>query len=227
MNNSIIISAKDINFVRDQRTILENINLEVRDGDFLAITGPNGGGKTTLLRLLLKLAKPTYGIIGYFKDGKPVRSLKIGYLPQKNMIDSRFPITVRQVVASGLLSEPKENKTDVASRTNDMIDLMGLGMHADKPIGNLSGGQMQRTLLGRALISNPPLLVLDEPLSYVDKQFESHIYDIMEELAGRTTIILVSHEMSRIASMANRHVIIDRTLTPCCASHHSFIQSCP
>lgn len=227
MNNSIIISAKEIGFVRDNRTILENINLEVRDGDFLAITGPNGGGKTTLLRLLLKLAKPTYGTIGYFKDGKPVRSLKIGYLPQKNMIDSRFPITVRQVVASGLLSEPEESKTNTASRTSDMIDLMGLGMHADKPIGNLSGGQMQRTLLGRALISNPPLLVLDEPLSYVDKQFESHIYDIMEELAGRTTIILVSHEMSRIASMANRHVIIDRTLTPCCASHHSFIQSCP
>ena len=97
---------------------------------------------------------------------------------------------------------------------------MGIGDYLDKQIGELSGGQLQRTLLGRALMTDPEVLMLDEPLSYVDKRFERQIYNIMEQLANRCTIVLVSHEMSVISGMANRHLIIDHTLHECGALHH-------
>ena len=103
---------------------------------------------------------------------------------------------------------------------------MGLESHSSHSIGNLSGGQLQRALLGRSIISRPKLLVLDEPLSYVDKRFEHYIYDLVAELAHTTTLLLVSHEMSTIAGMANRHLIIDHILTECHSSHHHVHYDC-
>lgn len=224
LDNSLI-TLSNVSLVRQQRTILSDINLSINRGDFLAITGPNGGGKTTLLRIMLKLQKPSQGIVTYHHTDLSGK-LSIGYLPQKNMIDSRFPITVSQVIASGLITK-NVDKSTLSQLTGEMVNLMGLESRKDAPIGELSGGQLQRTLLGRALISTPPILVLDEPLSYVDKQFEEKIYHIIDQIAKSTTIILVSHEMSKIASMANRHIIIDRTLTECSSHHHSFISPCP
>ena len=202
----------------DRRTVLDHISLNINRGDFMAITGPNGGGKTTLLRIILRLLKPTSGRVTYNHD------VTIGYLPQKNHIDSKFPITVREVIASGLISSPMREES--ASRIEEMLRLTGLTDKADDSLGRLSGGQMQRALLGRALISNPSLLVLDEPLSYVDKHFEHHIYDIIRKLAPTTTIVLVSHEMSTIASLANRHIIVDRTLHSCHSHTHFVHYSC-
>ena len=201
-----IISLRHISKQWEGKSVLRDINFDVRRGDFIAITGPNGGGKTTLLRILLRLLKPTEGTVTYYRDGSPAKNLSIGYLPQKNMIDSRFPITVEEVIASGLL--------------------MGLESHSSHSIGNLSGGQLQRALLGRSIISRPKLLVLDEPLSYVDKRFEHYIYDLVAELAHTTTLLLVSHEMSTIAGMANRHLIIDHILTECHSSHHHVHYDC-
>ena len=103
---------------------------------------------------------------------------------------------------------------------------MGLTDHTGASIGELSGGQMQRALLGRAIISKPEVLVLDEPLSYVDKRFEHHLYDIIEEISHRTTLLLVSHEMSTIAGMANRHLIVDHSIHECTAAHHRIITTC-
>lgn len=227
MEKEDLIRLENIEFVRERRRILRDINLTVKTGDFLAITGPNGGGKTTLLRIMLRLVKPTGGTVTYLDNGTTVKNLSIGYLPQKNMIDSRFPITVRQVVESGLLTCREISKKETERLTDEMISKMGLDDRHDTAIEALSGGQLQRTLLGRALISKPSILVLDEPLSYVDKQFESRIYDMTAELSTHTTIVMVSHEMSRIAAMANRHIIIDRTLTECSARHHAFISPCP
>lgn len=212
--NEIIISLRNISKRWEGKTALTDINFDVRQGDFIAITGPNGGGKTTLLRILLKLLKPTEGNVTYYRDGKPADELSIGYLPQKNLIDSHFPIDVEEVIASGLIGENLPSNK-VKSRVKETIGLMGLESHAKASIGNLSGGQLQRALLGRAIISRPKLLVLDEPLSYVDKRFEHYIYDLVAELAKTTTLLLVSHEMSTIAGMANRHLIIDHTLTEC------------
>ena len=219
-----IISLTDISHRYDDREVLSDINLEVRRGDFIAITGPNGGGKSTLLKILLRLLKPTAGSVAYFDpDGNVTDALTVGYLPQKNMIDSRFPITVREVVAAGLLSprsalrRPSPADSEAIDR---MLEQMGITEAADKAIGQLSGGMMQRALLGRALVADPELLVLDEPLSYVDKRFEQRIYATIERIAPGTTIVLVSHEMTGIAPLANRHLIIDRTLSVCHTAHH-------
>ena len=217
---SVIISLKGINMAREGRTILSDINLDVNSGDFLAITGPNGGGKTTLLRIILKLVKPTNGQVRYYNEGNEVRQLSIGYLPQKNSIDSRFPLTARQVIQSGLMQLRDLDRQKGRELTERMISTVCLDSKADSPIGALSGGQLQRTLLGRALIAPHDVLILDEPLSYIDRDFENRVYDIVSAVAPHTTVILVSHEMTRFAQMANRHLIVDRSITECHSQSH-------
>ncbi|MCM1484478.1 MAG: metal ABC transporter ATP-binding protein [Muribaculaceae bacterium] len=225
--DNCIIRLADVGMRWDRRNVLEDVNLRICRGDFMAITGPNGGGKTTLLRIILKLLRPTFGRVTYFGvDGTPADRLSIGYLPQKNKIDSRFPITVREVVQSGLMCVKGLSTQERNARIDAMLTRMGLREHVSNGLGELSGGQMQRALLGRALISEPDVLVLDEPLSYVDKRFESRIYDILAELKGAATIILVSHEMSTIASMANKHVIVDGRIHMCHAGSHFVHYDC-
>ncbi len=214
-----LIELHDVTMRRESRVVLDNVNLRINRGDFVAITGPNGGGKTTMLRIILGLLKPTSGCV-HFPSGRP----SVGYLPQKNSIDSHFPISVREVIASGLLgstlAEPADVQVERALERVEMTDL------ADRPIGRLSGGQVQRALLGRAIVSSPSLLVLDEPLSYVDKHFESHIYRLIASIAPNATIILVSHEMTTIAAMANRHIVVDRSVSECSAKRHIALSSC-
>ncbi|MDE7375329.1 MAG: ATP-binding cassette domain-containing protein [Muribaculaceae bacterium] len=215
-----IISLSHVAMCRERRLILDDVNFDVRCGDFVAITGPNGGGKTTLLRIILGLLKPTAGTVSVSPQAR------VGYLPQKNMIDSHFPISVTEVVASGLLATKGLTAAERKAKVAETIDKVGLPQHADSPIGQLSGGQLQRALLGRAIISGPNLLVLDEPLSYLDKRFEQRLYDIIADAARTATVLLVSHEMSTISAMANRHLIIDRTLHECSAHHHYIRTEC-
>lgn len=219
-NSPAIITLSHVSLRRDSRIILDDVNFDVRQGDFVAITGPNGGGKTTLLRIILGLIKPSAGSVAISPQAR------VGYLPQKNMIDSHFPISVTEVVASGLLATKGLEKAYRKAKVAETIEKVGLTQHADRPIGLLSGGQLQRALLGRAIISDPNLLVLDEPLSYIDKRFEQHLYDIIAEAARSATVLLVSHEMSTISAMANRHLIIDRTLHECTAHHHYIRTEC-
>lgn len=216
-----LVMLRDVSMAWDGRSILDGVSLVVRKGDFIAITGPNGGGKTTLLRILLGLLKPSRGTV--IRNDE---SLRIGYLPQKNMIDSHFPISVREVIMSGLLSSGELDDRMKEEFYRQTVEEMGLEEHTDKPIGVLSGGQLQRALLGRAIISRPGLLVLDEPLSYIDKRFEHKLYALIEKYAETTTIVLVSHEMTRIAEMANRHFIVDKTLHACSAHHHFVHSDC-
>ena len=217
--NSKLIELENVTVQWGDKPTLNNISFSVCNGDFIAITGPNGGGKTTLLKTILKLISPSIGTVKYFKK------LNIGYLPQKNMIDSHFPITLKELVASGLLSS-KLSDEEKDNRVGDMLGLVKLENFANNPIGTLSGGQLQRGLLGRAIISDPELIVLDEPLSYIDKHFEADIYNILEDLSKRTTIILVSHEMTTISTMATRHLIVDKTIHECTASHHYVHSDC-
>lgn len=210
-----------------RKRVLDDVNLDIDEGDFVAITGPNGGGKTTLLRIILRLLRPSTGSVTYYNANSiETDRLSIGYLPQKNMIDSRFPISVHDVVASGLLAARRVDAVEREKRVAEMIELVGLTDHAASSIGNLSGGQLQRALFARAIISRPSVLVLDEPLSYLDKEFERRIYEIVADLSQSTTIIIVSHEMSIISGMANRHLIVDHNLTECCARHHSVHYDC-
>lgn len=206
-----LLQLTGVEMTHGKRTVLRNVNLSIRRGDFVAVTGPNGGGKTTLMRIILQLLAPTKGKVCYLQ-----KNLRTSYLPQKSSIDSSYPISVREVIESGLLGKGENN----ASKVEKALREVELEPHADKPFGALSGGQQQRALLARAIISEPEMLVLDEPLSYVDKHFEEKIYEIIERIATHTTIILVSHEITRVASMANRHLIVDGQITECTSAHH-------
>lgn len=225
-NTETLISLRGVTMQFDRKVTLNDINLDICRGDFIAITGPNGGGKTTLLRIILRLLDPSKGSVTYLGDKGSGKRLRIGYLPQKNLIDSSFPVTVKEVTAFGLMNTPDISKEERMRRIDDTIRLMGLSDHADNAISELSGGQLQRALIGRAIISRPEVLVMDEPLSYLDKDYEHKLYHIIEELAPTTTIILVSHEMSAIAGMANRHLIINHSLQECHASRHYAHDAC-
>lgn len=222
-----LLSLCNVGFERENRLILNDVNLTVDRGDFVAVTGPNGGGKTTLLRIMLRLLRPSSGRVVYYGDdgGPAATPPRFGYLPQKNSVDSHFPITVGEVVESGLLSSCLD-KAVKEERVREALDMVELSELRERPIGKLSGGQLQRALFGRAIVSQSPVLVLDEPLSYIDKHFEEHLYRIVKEISAHSTIILVSHEMSEIAGMANRHIIVDRTLHECTAAHHYIRQEC-
>lgn len=222
-----IIRLSHVGMEREDRTVLHDIDFTVDRGDFIAITGPNGGGKTTLLRIMLRLLRPTGGkVIYYDSEGSETSRLSIGYLPQKNAIDSHFPITVGEVVGQGLLASKGIDRDERRRRIDETLALVGLEDFASRGLGRLSGGQMQRALLGRALISRPELLVLDEPLSYLDKHFEECVYKIIADAAREATIVLVSHEVSTIAAMANRHLIIDRSLHVCHSRSHFVHYDC-
>ena len=210
-----IIAIENVGLSYTDKNILEDINLDIYQGDFLLITGPNGGGKTSLLRTILRLQSPTKGQITFFRQGEPVSSLDMGYLPQKNSIDSRFPITVEEVVASGLMGNTQKGNTkfDSKKEIDEMLDLMGITALRKNPIGVLSGGQLQRSLFGRALISKPEMLILDEPASYIDRQFGNRMFEILRDLSSNgTTIMMVSHEIEPFITLSNRNLYINHIL---------------
>ena len=210
-----IIAIENVWLSYTDKNILEDINLDIYQGDFLLITGPNGGGKTSLLRTILRLQSPTKGQITFFRQGEPVSSLDMGYLPQKYSIDSRFPITVEEVVASGLMGNTQKGNTkfDSKKEIDEMLDLMGITALRNNPIGVLSGGQLQRSLFGRALISKPEMLILDEPASYIDRQFGNRMFEILRDLSSNgTTIMMVSHEIEPFITLSNRNLYINHIL---------------
>ena len=220
-----LIGIDDITVKFDSKIILDHVSLSVDKGDFMAITGPNGGGKTTLLRVMLRLLSPNSGSVTYYADGVETKRLRIGYLPQKSNIDTRFPITVEEAIKSGQIKGLFTRRTPKDEEEFQRVaEMCGVCEYLESTVGVLSGGQLQRTLLARALVANPEVIVLDEPLSYVDKAFERQIYSMMEELAKEHTIVLVSHEMSVISGMANRHIIVDRGIHECGAHHHSLTE---
>lgn len=199
----------------DNKIVLHDVSLDIWENDFLGIIGPNGGGKTTLLKIILGLLKPKFGSVRYFDGEKEVSSLKIGYLPQMNKIDKKFPISVREVVLSGLMAEKprfRDFTAEQKQRAEEVIAQMGLQELAKRAIGDLSGGQLQRVLLGRSMVSRPKVLILDEPNSYVDKRFESHFYNLLEEISKESSIILVSHDIGTVLSMVKNIACVNETL---------------
>jgi zinc transport system ATP-binding protein len=189
--------------------VLKNINLQVYEQDFLGIIGPNGGGKTTLLKIILRLLKPVSGTIQY--AGKELKN-NIGYMPQINLIDQKFPVRVCEVIDSGLITFRNTTKKQKKEKVDKMLIAMGLENVRDKPIGELSGGQLQRVLLSRAIISEPQLLILDEPNSYVDKRFENYFYECLQEINKRTAIMLVSHDIGAVVSHVKNIACINESL---------------
>lgn len=210
-----ILEIKDISVgYESDKPILKNVDLTVYQNDFLGIIGPNGGGKTTLLKTILGLIKPTHGSVKFYKNNVESK-INLGYLPQINKIDKNFPISVFDVILSGLTAKRKllsYYSNEQKDKAKEIAQLMGLSQFLKRPIGNLSGGQLQRTLLGRAIVDDPDLLILDEPSSYVDKRFETDFYKILEEINKNTAIILVSHDVGTVVSMVKNIACVNEGL---------------
>jgi zinc transport system ATP-binding protein len=194
-------------------TVIKGISLDVHGHDFIGVIGPNGGGKTTLLKVILGLLQPAKGSVSFPDMPAGIRS--IGYLPQGFSFDNQFPISVTDVVLSGLMGQKKLwHRTTKEEKHSALMLLERTGMlqYAHNPIGELSGGQRQRVLLCRALVHQPRLLILDEPNTYVDKDFEMELYDLLRELNKEIAIILVSHDVGTITSMVKTIACVNGTL---------------
>lgn len=200
----------------DGRAQVRDVCLEVGSGDFAGVTGPNGGGKTTLVRVMLGLLKPMSGTVEYRLDGQAVEHLRMGYLPQYNAIDKDFPISVEQTVLSGLNAEAglfgriSEHLLERAHKT--MMD-MGLEGMERRPIKALSGGELQRVLLARAMVSRPEVLILDEPDTYIDDRSEQLMHDTLQRVSRNCCVVMVSHDLQLVESLANVMVSVDETVS--------------
>lgn len=196
-----IIQLNNISAAYDDKIVLQDVNLTIYEHDFLGIIGPNGGGKTTLIQLILGLKNSNKGSILFYHNGKPVQQITMGYLPQYSNIDRKFPISVEEVVFSGLNSQ-KKLFSRFTNKHRKMVDntlqRMQLNNLRKRAIGELSGGQLQRVLLARAIVSHPEVLVLDEPNTYIDRRFQAQMYQMLDNLNNDCAIIIVSHDVGTI-----------------------------
>lgn len=224
-----VIKVENLSFTYQDLPVLDNVSFEVFSGEFVGIIGPNGGGKTTLLKILMDIIKPASGRVLLFGESPRAVLKKIAYVPQVLRCDKQFPISVLEVVLSGRLSHlPWYGRFSTQDKkiAIDILDQMGLAQFQHRPFGMLSGGQAQRVLIARALASHPSLLLLDEPTASVDMQAEADIYALLKELKGKITILMVTHDL-RIAMehvqrvLCVQHQVISLQPKEVCA-HYAF-----
>lgn len=196
-----------------EEKVLDNVNFRIQENDFIGVIGPNGGGKTTLLKLILGLIKPMSGNIIF--NAELLGGKEIGYLPQISTGDSNYPVIVKDVILSGLMIRKglisrmtREDK----NRADMVIDELGLQELAGSSLNELSGGQLQRVFLGRAIIGNPKLLLLDEPGNFVDINFENDFYEKLKYLNKRMAILMVSHDIGTISAYVKSFACVNRSL---------------
>ena len=220
---SPVFEVKNLFYSANNQSILEEISLTILPGDYCAIIGPNGGGKTTLIRILLGLQKPTSGSLKLFgQDLKQFkRWYKVGYVPQRSaQLDQNFPATVLEVVKMGRIAKQKlfqrYTKEDYAAIENAMLK-MDVTKIQNKLIGELSGGQRQRVMIARALASQPEVLILDEPNTGVDVISQQRFYKLLKELnrEEKMTIIFITHDIGVIADDIGRLFTVNQTLHTC------------
>lgn len=229
---SKIISLKKINFSYKNEKVLKNISFDVVRGDYLGLIGPNGSGKTTLLKIMLGLLPPESGTISLFgEDLSKFRDWKkIGYIGQKaTNFDTSFPLSVKEVVSLGLYASkkfPKLFNGSDAERIKKALQRTGMDDFSAKKISELSGGQQQRVFISRALVTDPELLVLDEPTTGVDKETQDNFYALLADLNSNDniTIVIVSHDISYITKHVNKVACLNQTLL-FHGSHREFCSS--
>ena len=219
-SDNYIVQVQDLFYRYDKENVLENINLSIQKGSFLAIVGPNGSGKSTLLKLMLGLIKPQKGSIQLFGEeiGKFKEKHKIGFVSQKaNSFNTGFPATVFEVVASGLTKKLglfKFLKKIDQDKINNAIASVGMESFADRNIGELSGGQQQRVFIARALVSNPELLILDEPTVGVDAKNVNSFYEMLDKLNKQDgiTLLLVTHDIGTISDKVTNVACLNKNM---------------
>lgn len=218
--NVPVIELTNVSFSYDGVPVLEHVDLTVEEQDFLAIIGPNAGGKTTLLRLILGLLKSKHGTIRVFGESPEKARVRIGYMPQYASLDLLFPVNVLDVVLMGRLGKVKRlvfyTQTDKEAAA-DALRKVEMDEFQNRAFSELSGGQQQRVLIARALASNPELLILDEPTSNIDVAVETGLFEILHELNKKITVVLVTHDLGfvhhyvkRVACL-NRRVVVHPT----------------
>jgi len=212
-----IVLVKGLFVTRDGHTVLEDVNLELNEGNFLGLIGPNGGGKSTLLKVMLGLIKPDRGDVRIF-GLEPAQARKlVGYMPQKTLFDQSFPVTALDVVLmgrynqAGLFQRYSSEDRKAASRA---LEAVGMGGYAGREIGALSGGEQQRVFVARSMVSDPKLLLLDEPTAGVDAAQQTEFYDLLCGLNRKMgiTIVLVSHDITAISKYVNRIACLNQRL---------------
>ncbi len=211
---NILLEVKKLYFKYEKDEILQNINFTLFEGDFFAITGPNGGGKSTLIKLILGIYKPQKGLIKFYN----IKKDDIGYVPQNTHINIEFPIKVLDVVLMGNSKKHKNNnffnvkyskfEIECAKKTLSKVKMQDFMYHK---ISDLSGGQRQRVMIARAICSHPKLLILDEPTSNIDVYGQKEIYKLLYELNRSITILVITHDLTVISKYANRVLYVNRT----------------
>ena len=206
------LRLRDINAGYNGRIQLRDVSIDIEDRDFVGIVGPNGGGKTTLLRVILGLLPPYSGTIEYLRNGERADSLSVGYLPQTRDIDTDFPISVGDIVASGMNSPRRlfgGYSKEQRRMAEETMRTIGIADMKHRPVKALSGGELQRVLFARALVSRPEVLVLDEPDNFVDDDFETFMYDTIRSVNKDAAVIMVSHDTNFVTTNAKKIIEVN------------------
>jgi len=220
------IKINNLSYRYGKLKVLEDISMQVNAGEFLGIVGPNAGGKSTLLKLILGLLEPAKGRIEVFDKAPEDSRHRLGYVPQYPNFSRDFPISVEQAVLLGRLNHNKSGwqrwlpgRYSVSDKAivKQALEEVEADNLINRQLGSLSGGQLQRVLLARALASEPEVLLLDEPTANIDQRLESDIFDLLKSLNDRMTILVVSHDVAFISSYVNRVACVNQTLV----CHHT------
>lgn len=206
------IILDDVSFSYNGQPVLENVNLKVKKGEFASIVGPNGGGKTTLLKIMLGLLKPDSGTIRVLNQEPRKARLMIGYMPQYAHLDPSFPVTVMDValmgrLGRGLFGSYSKKDREAAGKALEEVNMLD---RAGSMFSELSGGQRQRVLIARALCGKPRLLLLDEPTANIDRRVEEDFFDTLQDLNRRMTILLVSHDVGFVSRVVKSVICVNR-----------------
>lgn len=209
------IALEDVWVRYGDNTVLQEVTLTVCEGDFLGVIGPNGGGKTTLLKVIMGMIQPLRGTARVFGEEPRQSWRRIGYVPQQTMLDRNFPINVRDTVLMGRLGRKtifKGYDRDDFVAAEGALAAVEMCDYYDRHIGKLSGGQLQRVLIARALASRPDLLLLDEPTTGIDMVGQESIYTILNRLKSRITIVMVSHDVGALAINTDKIACVGKKL---------------
>lgn len=215
MNHVPAIEVKNLWFYFGKAPVLEGVTFTLEQGDFLGILGPNGGGKTTLLKLLLGMLKPAKGSIRILGQNPHDAHHRVAYVPQNTDFNLSFPISVMEVALMGRLSRARMGRgysgEDRAS-VQEALKKAGMWAYKDRPVGSLSGGQRQRVFIARALATEPEILFLDEPTASVDPEFETDLYEFLKELNRYVTIVTITHDVGVISRYVKSVACVNRRL---------------